>query len=932
MSFLSQFFPVSSLNKGVATVLGSTASFNGTNQYLTVSDNAALDIPYFTVGGWFWIDQSIGGFARILIEKWNTGSNQRTFTLQYDNNSDEIFYATSNNGIGSVSLSHSVTLNQQWAHIVASYDGSDMKLYLNGSEVASSGSQSGTLFNGSADLTIGGRSGGSIPMQGSMQGIMVFNRSLTGTEVTEWYSGGNAIQPFHLSDYAKSSLVIGIPLNSAVSSGREFEDFSGNELNPVLAGSVGIGSENIEILENKVYNAFLFDGIDDRITFSSDSSLDVTNEAAMSIWFKMPSSITDNFIYLFANSSGGANGYIQCFWLKSSNQIRAVWGLTGGTIFVDSSALNLDEWYHLVVDYDGSDGRIYINGVEDGIVAGGTNFNPQHTLWEIGDNTVNANGEFEGNLTQPIWINRSLAQREVRTLYNNNLVLEYSSIPDSIKDDIGFYLEMSSNDNSLTDLKGNISGITADGSVTSNGAEIDWQEEASFSYTNMTEFDGSVDLLDCGNDSSLDVSHLTISAWSNLDISPNTNNHIISKFNGAGNRSFSMWRRSSDNAVRFDLSFDGTNTVISLTSSPLARGRAYSHIVTFDGTTANLYTDGVLDDTSSSTGSIFISTANLFIGHGPELPAEKFKGSLGQVIILNRLATSLEREELYNRGRINQIQNLSSGLRADTVLHVPLNSSIASGREFEDFSGLENDGSASGSPEVSGSLNPTDPGLVYKSFSFNGVSTHITSALTNTADFSVSFWFRATSSSRGAMIWNYTNGPPNGGINIEQSTGNKLRFATQNGVTLYDINSINNINDSKWHHAVCTYNSTSNEMEMILDGVSQGTQTNPDGIKITSDFTIGRRSAGINDRYFLGSISQIRYFNRELNTLEAEELYNQNVPLDYASVSTAITDDCLLAYAMNSNDNTLNDLSGTGNDGNAGGGVTSDGSEIDWEV
>jgi len=39
-----------------------------------------------------------------------------------------------------------------------------------------------------------------------------------------------------------------------------------------------------------------------------------------------------------------------------------------------------------------------------------------------------------------------------------------------------------------------------------------------------------------------------------------------------------------------------------------------------------------------------------------------------------------------------------------------------------------------------------------------------------------------------------------------------------------------------------------------------------------------------------------------------------------------------LALEMTSNDNTLTDLSGNGNDGTAVGGVTSDGSEIEWDI
>jgi hypothetical protein len=72
-------------------------------------------------------------------------------------------------------------------------------------------------------------------------------------------------------------------------------------------------------------------------------------------------------------------------------------------------------------------------------------------------------------------------------------------------------------------------------------------------------------------------------------------------------------------------------------------------------------------------------------------------------------------------------------------------------------------------------------------------------------------------------------------------------------------------------------------------------------------------------------------FDATLSAGQITTLYNKNLPLEYSLIPSSIKDNAVLAYAMNSNDNSLTDLSETGNDGTATGGVTSDGSEIDWE-
>ena len=92
---------------------------------------------------------------------------------------------------GTISISGftSSYLNQ-WVHVCATWDGSTMKLYLNGVEGATA-SKTGTITYTSNDTTIGKNSTLSgFEWDGKISNVSIFNEGLTSTEVMKLYSNG----------------------------------------------------------------------------------------------------------------------------------------------------------------------------------------------------------------------------------------------------------------------------------------------------------------------------------------------------------------------------------------------------------------------------------------------------------------------------------------------------------------------------------------------------------------------------------------------------------------------------------------------------------------------------------------------------------------------------------------------------------------------
>ena len=154
--------------------------------------------------------------------------------------------------------------------------------------------------------------------------------------------------------------------------------------------------------------------------------------------------------------------------------------------------------------------------------------------------------------------------------------------------------------------------------------------------------------------------------------------------------------------------------------------------------------------------------------------------------------------------------------------------------------------------------------------SFNGSSSRIAipNIVNQAADHSVSLWIKPTnfSANRGAL--SMFNGShllvyvtTDGGIN-------------SNGGASSDGTTAGTITANSWNHVVLTYNYASTTYTMYVNGVNKGTSTNFNFSGRTN--SIGCHNAGSSFvDYFLGSIDQVRIFNKALSSTEVTTLYDE---------------------------------------------------------
>jgi hypothetical protein len=161
---------------------GSALSFNGTNSWVTVPDSASLDLTSgMTLEAWVKPTQS-GGWQTALIKEdapqtelsyglyASTDSGQPSAHVLVGAPPDTFQRATTSTPAGA------------WTHIAATYDGTTLRVYVNGVQEASK-PLSGPITTSNDPLRIGGNNIWGEWFSGLIDDIRIYNHALTTTEI-----------------------------------------------------------------------------------------------------------------------------------------------------------------------------------------------------------------------------------------------------------------------------------------------------------------------------------------------------------------------------------------------------------------------------------------------------------------------------------------------------------------------------------------------------------------------------------------------------------------------------------------------------------------------------------------------------------------------------------------------------------------------------
>ena len=404
------------------------------------------------------------------------------------------------------------------------------------------------------------------------------------------------------------------------------------------------------------------------------------------------------------------------------------------------------------------------------------------------------------------------------------------------------------------------------------------------------------DYIDCGNDSSLNISgDLTISAWVKIN-NYDSYNAVISKIDSS-TRNYEILIRPSIPTGGISFYVANSSFITSTGTIPL---NTWTHIVVTveSGVTngAKIYINGSQDATTG-TLTINSNTANLNIGRRTT-GSFYIDGKISNTQIFNTAlpATgSNSVETLYNNGSpltsMSGFTSLQGWWKLDASATYDSSTTTWT---IADSSSNSNDGTSSGMTQanlVQSDLSFTSGYSPY-ALDFDGVNDYINCGSPSSLDFertdafSISAWVkRVGSGSYQSIIYKANNNSPYNGYAF-YIFNNKVAFNmsidyTSNNLFYKVCTSVLN---TDWNHVLITYNGNSNVsgVNIYINGSLQtvttaGTSSDLTGTLSNSiPFNIGARNN--TDVFLNGSLSNVSIWNAALTASQVTEIYNEGVP------------------------------------------------------
>tara|TARA_R100001509_G_scaffold164991_1_gene144584 strand:- start:44 stop:736 length:693 start_codon:yes stop_codon:yes gene_type:complete len=194
-------------------------------------------------------------------------------------------------------------------------------------------------------------------------------------------------------------------------SGTTWTDLTGNSNNGTLNNGPTFSSDN--------GGSIVFDGTNDSVSVNNQLDpiayglfADSSSEWTVSSFFNSDALANSNRAITGKAGGVGGNATYVVFTTNSNLRVR----LRGGTV-EDIATISADIWYNVVVTWDGTTSKSYLNGVFLQNNAVGTK-SKQAQNFSIGSAAGGGNTRWDGKISQTLVYNRALTAAEVTQNYN----------------------------------------------------------------------------------------------------------------------------------------------------------------------------------------------------------------------------------------------------------------------------------------------------------------------------------------------------------------------------------------------------------------------------------------------------------------------------------------------------------------------------------
>jgi hypothetical protein len=615
--------------------LGSALNFNGSNGYVDVGSSVPFDSNNWTLSLWADASNVNGTYQRLL---------------SYYNNGPTIWEIA---GSGALSIVHDGTIdfdmgitltNNSWTHIVVTRQGSTIIAYKDGIQTAQNTSFSVTFTNDTS-VRIGYATSFDNPYSGSLDDVRIYNRALSAAEVQALYASGSAKINSSPANLVTKGL-IGWWTFDGGSITDKIYDSSGNGHNGYFIN----GATSTAKIIGKLGQALSFDGIDDYAQVGGISDLDLsgTNQISLSGWIYPTAA--QNYPSIIAKQDGGGGEYGLTYG-NNTNLKPSLWLNLGGDwgSRVDAiGAIPLNQWTYVTATYDGSNAKIYINGLLNNTAAASGNLaeNSDNVYIGMGNST---NFIAKGSIDDVRIYNRALSATEVQQLYNAGLGTKINTAASNLTKgttlDSGLVGYWSFNGTDFTDKVYDRSGQGNDGyvvGIATSSAKAIGKSGQGLNFTTAGDFVsfGQTGMTQILNSSTQPFS---ISVWWKPASFGGGGNSIL-----VGRYGYNSGMMVTNDGMKLSF-YNAAHTLqYGVSGSCSGLGQWCHGVGVYDGNNnMSLYINGQLADTGVWSGGNIEAGAPIKIGQDQYY----FLGVIDEVRIYNRALSASEVKQLYLLGK-----------------------------------------------------------------------------------------------------------------------------------------------------------------------------------------------------------------------------------------------------------------------------------------
>ena len=408
-------------------------------------------------------------------------------------------------------------------------------------------------------------------------------------------------------------------------------------------------------------------------------------------------------------------------------------------------------------------------------------------------------------------------------------------------------LNGNANDSSGNNNNGTLSGVTfASGDIRT------FAQFSATSYINVPDnstFDFS------------SASGVTIATWVKRE--QDAAGYILIKMGTSGS-SDDEYSLSLDAAGYIQGAFNSPTTYKVVTSKSSIALNNWTHIAlrwNQSDSKIAIYINGILDTIATSTVTSIQNTSQPFRIGKPQHNANSLIGSIDDIKIYNRALSDQEIYQLFN-------PSTSQGL----IAHYPLNGNA------NDSSGNNNNGTLSGVTFASGDIRTF---AQFSATSYINVPDNSTFDFSSASGVTIATWVKREQDAAGYILIKMgTSGSSDDEYSLSLDAAGYIQGAFNSPTTYKVVTSKSSIALNNWTHIALRWNQSDSKIAIYINGILDTIATSTvTSIQNTSQpFRIGKPQHNANS--LIGSIDDIKIYNRALSDLEIYLLYDSTVDVE----------------------------------------------------